>query len=196
MIQKSYPSIIGKLKENPTEWWIQDTYLTVLENNLSEAITRATNRINDLILSQENFSVESNFLPNEKETILTRAINNNYKIDFVYMAMHTVEACMDRVERRTVLTGQFVSEDGIKQRYKQGLENINELLNPANKLEYKNKINSISVIDGRNLDTLKEIIFIDKWVLKMYDSSLVKEYSKIIPSINLCLPKKDKGLGM
>ena len=45
LIEKSYPGLIKRLKEHPSEWWIQDTYLTELENNLDEAKNIANARI-------------------------------------------------------------------------------------------------------------------------------------------------------
>jgi predicted ABC-type ATPase len=185
LIERSYPGIISKLKANPTEWWIQDMYLTELENNLDRARNMALTRINELLDQNESFSVESNFLPSESETFFLKAIHKGYKINFIYVALPSIEMCINRVLERTALTGQYVSDTGINDRFNKGIQEVNDLLEPGNKLIYKKHINFISIISGENLDDMRDILFIFKGVLRMYDSKLIKDYSSLIPALKI-----------
>jgi len=185
LIQRSYPGIINKLKENPTEWWIQDTYLTELENNLDRARTTALNCIDELLDFNESFSVESNFLPSQTEKFFNTAIDKGYNINFIYVALPSIEMCIKRVEERTAITGQYVSNIGINDRFNKGIFEVNTLLDPGNQLKYKKQINSISIVSGENINDMRDILFIFKGVQRMYDSLLIKTYSRIIPSLKI-----------
>jgi predicted ABC-type ATPase len=182
-IQKSYPGLIDKLKKNPTEWYIQDTFLIEVENNITKATEITKSKIDSLILSKKDFSVESNFLPKPDEPIITKAIEANYSLNFIYLAMPNIEWCVQRVMERTAVTGQFVPKDGIRDRFNKGVEDINELLNKNNTLPYKDKIKNISVLFSENDKYLHELIWISNGEARYVNIELVKQFDSLIYSL-------------
>jgi predicted ABC-type ATPase len=182
-IKKTYPSLIGNLKKNPTEWHIQDTFLILVENSIDKALDITISKIDALIFSKNDFSVESNFLPSNNEPILMRAIAANYSLNFIYLALPNIEWCAQRVMERTVVTGQFVPRIGIIDRFNKGIKDINELLDKNNKLPYKDKIKNISVLFSENDTELHELIWIQNGETEYVNIELSKKFDNLIYSL-------------
>lgn len=183
LIEKSYPGIIAKLKENPSEWWIQDTYLTELENNLDKAKDIAKARIHKLIDAYLSFSVESNFLPASNEEFFLKAIEKKYNIHFIYLVMPSIEACIERVNKRTAITGQYVTPNGIRERFKKGLQDINNLLAQTSDIDYVEHISNIYILSAESDTEPIDIAHVYKGDILRADVNKVNEYSLLIPSL-------------
>ena len=186
LVDKDMPGFIKRLINSSEEsrLHLQDEFIIHYSNNAEEGNAEFDNRCSEKIKTQENFSVESNYLPSRNNVIVNKAINEGYKLSITYLAVQSIDILVSRVEQRTQLTGQYVSVEEIERRYKGGKTDINELLSRPTKFAYKDASQEILLISATGYE-LNIILHIDNWKLKSYDKSLCKEFMEDIPNISM-----------
>ena len=97
--------------------------------------------------------------------------------------MPSVEACIERVNKRTAITGQFVTADGIRERFKKGVQDINDLLAQNNNIAYLNHIRNIYILSAESDTEPIDIAHVLEGEILKADIHKVLEYAQLIPSL-------------
>lgn len=81
-------------------------------------------RIEELLASNENFSIETTLATRSYSELVKRAQEKGYKVTLLYFWLNSPELAIERVARRVSEGGHNIPKDVIYRRYKKGLKNL------------------------------------------------------------------------
>lgn len=184
LVEIDQPGLIKELRNQSADINNQDNFLIHFNNNAKRGEADLYNSCKKKILIQESFSMESNFLPHRNHPILREAIQNGYLLSIIFIGEQKLDIIKERVLMRTKLTGQFVSEKDIQERYRVGLEDANSLLDVPCKLEYFSKIADIRMFTmPNNYEGLNLIINIQQDKVIHTTPHLLKSWSELVGNL-------------
>ncbi len=184
LVEADQPGLIKSLRKNAADHSMQDQFLTYFSNNTEVGSVRRFNECNVKIKAGEDFSLESNFLPNRKLDILREAFKHNYSLSVIFIGEKKIEVIKERVLLRTQITGQFVGEEEIVRRYTEGLKELNDLLSIPAILEYKNHISEIRIFTMPDeVNGLDLILHLSENHFIGGSQELIKSWSELIPNL-------------
>lgn len=88
------------------------------------------NRINELLLIQENFAFETTLATKSYKSKVINAQQNNYNVTLLFFWLENVELAIERVKTRVLEGGHNIETEVIKRRYKNGIKNLFEIYLP------------------------------------------------------------------
>lgn len=87
-------------------------------------------RIEELLLADETFSIETTLATRSYAQLVKRAQKKGYKVTLLYFWLNSPELATMRVARRVREGGHNIPRDVIFRRYKNGLKNLVEIFVP------------------------------------------------------------------
>lgn len=87
-------------------------------------------RIEELLLADETFSIETTLATRSYAQLVKRAQKKGYKVTLLYFWLNSPELAAMRVARRVREGGHNIPRDVIFRRYKNGLKNLVEIFVP------------------------------------------------------------------
>jgi predicted ABC-type ATPase len=102
-------------------------------------------RIDELILSNQDFSFETTLSTRSFIHTIDRAKSNGYFVTLIFFWLESVELAKDRVKKRVSEGGHHIEEEVIKRRYKLGVKNLFNL--------YADKVDSLLIFDNSALES-------------------------------------------
>lgn len=85
------------------------------------------NRINDLLLFNENFAFETTLATKSYKSKVIEAQKNNYTVTLLFFWLENVDLAVERVKTRVLEGGHNIQTDIIYRRYKNGIKNLFEI---------------------------------------------------------------------
>ncbi len=85
------------------------------------------NRINDLLLLNENFAFETTLATKSYKSKVIDAKKNNYTVTLLFFWLENVDLAIERVKTRVLEGGHNIQTDVIYRRYKNGVKNLFEI---------------------------------------------------------------------
>ena len=87
-------------------------------------------RIDELLASDETFSIETTLATRSYSELIKRAQEKGYKVTLLYFWLNSPELAVERVARRVREGGHNIPKDVIYRRYKKGLKNLFNIFIP------------------------------------------------------------------
>ena len=87
-------------------------------------------RIDELLASDETFSIETTLATRSYSELVKRAQEKGYKVTLLYFWLNSPELAVERVARRVREGGHNIPKDVIYRRYKKGLKNLFNIFIP------------------------------------------------------------------
>jgi predicted ABC-type ATPase len=87
-------------------------------------------RINELLLSKENFAFETTLSTKTYKDKIIQAKQNGYNITILYFWLQTIELAKERVKIRVSEGGHNIEPEVIERRYKRGIKNLFDIYLP------------------------------------------------------------------
>lgn len=84
-------------------------------------------RINDLLLLNENFAFETTLATKSYKSKVIDAQKNNYTVTLLFFWLENVDLAVERVKTRVLEGGHNIQTDVIYRRYKNGIKNLFEI---------------------------------------------------------------------
>lgn len=81
-------------------------------------------RIEELLASDETFSIETTLATRSYSELIKRAQEKGYKVTLLYFWLNSPELAVERVARRVREGGHNIPKDVIYRRYEKGLKNL------------------------------------------------------------------------
>ena len=81
-------------------------------------------RIEELLASDETFSIETTLATRSYSELIKRAQEKGYKVTLLYFWLNSPELAVERVARRVSEGGHNIPKDVIYRRYEKGLKNL------------------------------------------------------------------------
>lgn len=88
------------------------------------------NRVNDLLLRNENFAFETTLSTRSYQTKIKEAQEEGYTVTLLFFWLQSVELAQERVKIRVLEGGHNILPDVIKRRYYRGIKNLFDLYLP------------------------------------------------------------------
>jgi predicted ABC-type ATPase len=102
-------------------------------------------RIDELILSNQDFSFETTLSTRSFINTINRAKSSGYFVTLIFFWLESVELAKDRVRKRVSEGGHHIEEEVIKRRYKLGIKNLFNL--------YADQVDSLLIFDNSTLES-------------------------------------------
>ncbi|MEY3844476.1 MAG: hypothetical protein RL293_898 [Bacteroidota bacterium] len=102
-------------------------------------------RIDELILSNQDFSFETTLSTRSFIHTIDRAKSSGYFVTLIFFWLESVELAKDRVKKRVSEGGHHIEGEVIKRRYKLGIKNLFNL--------YADKVDSMLIFDNSALES-------------------------------------------
>jgi predicted ABC-type ATPase len=99
-------------------------------------------RIDNLIIENKSFSIETTLSTKSYKNIFSEAIKKGYKIKLLFFWLQNESLAIKRVKTRVKEGGHNIPEDIIKRRYKRGLSNLFKI--------YLSLLSEIMILDNSN----------------------------------------------
>ncbi|MEE1063602.1 MAG: zeta toxin family protein [Paludibacteraceae bacterium] len=87
-------------------------------------------RIEELLASDETFSIETTLATRSYSELVKRAQEKGYKVTLLYFWLNSPELAVERVARRVSEGGHNIPKDVIYRRYEKGLKNLFNIFIP------------------------------------------------------------------
>lgn len=87
-------------------------------------------RIDELLASDETFSIETTLATRSYSELVKRTQEKGYKVTLLYFWLNSPELAVERVARRVREGGHNIPKDVIYRRYKKGLKNLFNIFIP------------------------------------------------------------------
>ena len=87
-------------------------------------------RIEELLASNENFSIETTLATRSYSELVKRAQEKGYKVTLLYFWLNSPKLAVERVARRVREGGHNIPKDVIYRRYEKGLKNLFNIFIP------------------------------------------------------------------
>lgn len=87
-------------------------------------------RIEELLASDETFSIETTLATRSYSELVKRAQEKGYKVTLLYFWLNSPELAVERVARRVREGGHNIPKDVIYRRYEKGLKNLFNIFIP------------------------------------------------------------------
>lgn len=87
-------------------------------------------RIEELLASDETFSIETTLATRSYSELVKRAQGKGYKVTLLYFWLNSPELAVERVARRVREGGHNIPKDVIYRRYEKGLKNLFNIFIP------------------------------------------------------------------
>ena len=87
-------------------------------------------RIDELLASDETFSIETTLATRSYSELVKRAQEKGYKVTLLYFWLNSPELAVERVARRVREGGHNIPKDVIYRRYEKGLKNLFNIFIP------------------------------------------------------------------
>lgn len=87
-------------------------------------------RIEELLASDETFSIETTLATRSYSELVKRAQEKGYKVTLLYFWLNSPELAVERVARRVSEGGHNIPKDVIYRRYEKGLKNLFDIFIP------------------------------------------------------------------
>lgn len=87
-------------------------------------------RIEELLASDETFSIETTLATRSYSELVKRAQEKGYKVTLLYFWLNSPELAVERVARRVREGGHNIPKDVIYRRYEKGLKNLFDIFIP------------------------------------------------------------------
>lgn len=85
------------------------------------------NRINELLLSNENFAFETTLATKSYRSKIINAQKNNYTVTLLFFWLQNTDLAIERVRTRVLEGGHNIATEVIKRRYQNGIKNLFEI---------------------------------------------------------------------
>ncbi len=184
---------ISNLKSDPNNIDFQANFIDKFENLLFETSVEYYNYCIELIKNNKNISLEGNVIPekySDTRSIIKYAQNKNYSINLVFFATRDIEFVKKRVEVRTQITGQYVSNKLIETNFKGGFDSLENILSDKfNDFVFENILVFELKINQEENASYYKVLEISNNVVKAINIDFVNEYIDLIPSLKNCLQK-------
>ncbi len=105
-------------------------------------------RIEHLLINQEDFAIETTLSSRSYLKLIDKAHKLDYEVTLLFFYLNSVELAKERVKIRVIKGGHSIPEDVIERRYKRGIENLEN---------YIEKCDNSFVYD--NSDEISNIVF-------------------------------------
>lgn len=128
------------------------------------------NRVNDLLLRNENFAFETTLSTRSYQTKIKEAQDEGYTITLLFFWLQSVELAQERVKTRVLEGGHNILPEVIKRRYYRGIKNLFDLYLPIvdsalifdnseglSELCTEKQNNDLIIINSTKFNLLKEI---------------------------------------
>lgn len=99
-------------------------------------------RIDNLIIENKSFSIETTLSTKSYKNIFSEAIKKGYKIKLLFFWLQNESLAIKRVKTRVKEGGHNIPENIIKRRYKRGLSNLFKI--------YLSLLSEIMILDNSN----------------------------------------------
>jgi predicted ABC-type ATPase len=85
------------------------------------------NRVNELLLLNENFAFETTLATKSYKSKVINAQKNNYTVSLLFFWLQNVDLAIERVKTRVSEGGHNIETEVIRRRYKNGIKNLFEI---------------------------------------------------------------------
>ena len=85
------------------------------------------NRVNELLLLNENFAFETTLATKSYKSKVINAQKNNYTVTLLFFWLQNVDLAIERVKTRVAEGGHNIETEVIRRRYKNGIKNLFEI---------------------------------------------------------------------
>lgn len=85
------------------------------------------NRVNELLLLNENFAFETTLATKSYKSKIISAQKNNYTVTLLFFWLQNVDLAIERVKTRVSEGGHNIETEVIRRRYKNGIKNLFEI---------------------------------------------------------------------
>lgn len=82
------------------------------------------NRVNELLLLNENFAFETTLATKSYKSKVINAQKNNYTVTLLFFWLQNVDLAIERVKTRVSEGGHNIETEVIRRRYKNGIKNL------------------------------------------------------------------------
>lgn len=89
------------------------------------------NRINELIVDNENFAFETTLATRSYKSKILEVQEKGYTVILLFFWLHSVDLAIKRVNNRVAEGGHFIEPEVIKRRYLRGIKNLKNLYLPV-----------------------------------------------------------------
>lgn len=156
-------------KADPTDHELKHEIISQKATNIfNESVKKA-------ISNKSDFAYETNFNGSKQSAFHWPNLfkNEGYKIHLRFIALSSLELCQERVNIRVKMGGHDVSHDQIRDRYSEGLKNVNSLWS---------FFNSFHLLDSSSGD-LRAIAMFEKKITKFKNVVYSKKEQKPVIKI-------------
>lgn len=87
-------------------------------------------RINELLKSQENFSIETTLATRSYTRLVSQAQKQGYKVSLIYFWLNSPELAIERVAQRVSKGGHDIPKETVLRRYQAGINNLFDIYMP------------------------------------------------------------------
>lgn len=102
-------------------------------------------RIEELLISQEDFSFETTLSSRSFVSTFNTAREKGYYITLIFFWLESIQLAKDRVKKRVTEGGHNIEAEVIERRYTSGIRNLFKL--------YANKVDSLLIYDNSNIES-------------------------------------------
>lgn len=101
------------------------------QNVAIEAGRLMLQRINELLKSRENFSIETTLATRSYTRLVSQAQKQGYKVSLIYFWLNSPELAINRVAQRVSNGGHDIPREVVLRRYQAGINNLFEIYMPC-----------------------------------------------------------------
>ncbi len=129
------------------------------------------NRINELLLANENFAFETTLSTRSYKNKIIEAKGMGYRVTLLFFWLQNIELAKERVKTRVLEGGHNIESEIIERRYIRGIKNLFDIYLPVvdGALIFDNSTGLYELIADKQIDGLLNIIKEDRFdLLKNY----------------------------
>lgn len=168
-----YGTDIVKKKHIPQERVNSDEILKEKGGDWKDSVEQATamkeavRRINEYIKKGISFNQETTLTGNSIINNIKKAKQQGYTVNVYYVGLKSADLAVERVKQRVEMGGHGISEEDIRRRYKQSLENLQKIVPLCDNVyvyDNTNQFYLVAIYKNGKLSHQKDCEWLEKYV--------------------------------